>query len=244
MTYLNFLLIFIIPLVIIGLLYLKNVQHPTKPLLKEGMFLLILLAVVYTTPWDNYLVKTGVWDYEEHNILFKIGYVPIEEYSFFVLQSILTCCWCYFIFNKIKMQKASSSTVIKHVISGSLVVLLGFSIYWLAVPNTRYLGLILAWVTPVFLLQWLVGGEHILRNMKVFLACLLPPTLYLWAVDGFAIFKNTWAISGAQTVGFKIYTLPLEEAVFFLVTNVMLVQGLILYILLKNDLKLYLARKK
>ncbi|MBN8501714.1 MAG: lycopene cyclase domain-containing protein, partial [Sphingomonadales bacterium] len=50
----------------------------------------VVIAVVYTTPWDNYLVATRVWWYNPGLVTgFVIGYVPIEEYTFFVLQTVL-----------------------------------------------------------------------------------------------------------------------------------------------------------
>lgn len=52
---------------------------------------LAAIAVVYTTPWDNYLVATGVWYYDPRLVLNRtIGYVPVEEYAFFILQAFLT----------------------------------------------------------------------------------------------------------------------------------------------------------
>jgi lycopene cyclase domain-containing protein len=52
---------------------------------------LAVIAVVYTTPWDNYLVATGVWYYDPRLVLnLTIGYVPVEEYAFFILQAFLT----------------------------------------------------------------------------------------------------------------------------------------------------------
>jgi len=55
------------------------------------MLALIGLSVLYTTPWDNYLVATRVWYYDPALVLNAIiGYVPIEEYTFFILQTILT----------------------------------------------------------------------------------------------------------------------------------------------------------
>jgi lycopene cyclase domain-containing protein len=49
-----------------------------------------IIALVYTTPWDNYLVATGVWHYDPARIWgIVLGYVPLEEYLFFVLQTML-----------------------------------------------------------------------------------------------------------------------------------------------------------
>ncbi len=53
--------------------------------------IVVLVAVAYTTPWDNYLVASGVWTYDAHLVQgLVLGWVPIEEYTFFVLQSIFT----------------------------------------------------------------------------------------------------------------------------------------------------------
>ena len=48
-----------------------------------------MVAVLYTTPWDNYLVATGVWWYDPHLVAgLVLGWVPIEEYTFFILQTL------------------------------------------------------------------------------------------------------------------------------------------------------------
>src|SRR3990172_8316181 len=62
----------------------------------------VLLAVLYTTPWDNYLVATGVWYYNPELVTgVVIGYVPIEEYTFFVVETILAGLWWWFLARRI-----------------------------------------------------------------------------------------------------------------------------------------------
>lgn len=52
--------------------------------------LTVLIALLYTTPWDNYLVATGVWYYDPARVWnIILGYVPLEEYLFFILQPVL-----------------------------------------------------------------------------------------------------------------------------------------------------------
>ncbi len=235
MTYSMFLIVFIIPLVVLGLIYFKQSTYFDKKNLKQAMYLLMLMAFVYTTPWDNYLVKTGIWSYEDHNILFKIGYVPFEEYCFFLLQTVMTTSWCLFILNKNEIKKNTDQKKAKYFIVSLFAILFVSSLLMLQNTSTKYLGLILVWVLPVFILQWVIGGEHLIANLKTFMLCLWPPTIYLWLADSYALYKNIWSISETQTIGLKLYTLPFEEAVFFLATNLMLCQGLILYLLLKND---------
>ena len=61
------------------------------------------------------------------------------------------------------------------------------------------------------------------------LAALLPPWLYLSAADYLAIGAGTWTIDPAQTTGILLGgVLPIEEVVFFLLTNVLIVFGMVL----------------
>ena len=86
MKYSRFLLLFVLPIVVIGAVL-------TLPRLNKrellGLVLLPVAAVIWTTPWDNYLVASGVWRYDPSKVWNVIlGYVPLEEYMFFVLQSL------------------------------------------------------------------------------------------------------------------------------------------------------------
>jgi len=87
MSYALFLLIFIVPpMLLFGWL--------TRRLITRRFLLavaaLLVLCVVYTTPWDNYLVATGVWSYSKSLVIGPtFGYVPVEEYVFFVLQTLM-----------------------------------------------------------------------------------------------------------------------------------------------------------
>lgn len=48
------------------------------------------VATVYTTPWDNALVWSGVWGYpSERPIWALLGWVPIEEYAFFSIETLM-----------------------------------------------------------------------------------------------------------------------------------------------------------
>ena len=87
MSYSLFLIIFVcVPLAI--LVYLTRGQLTRRIVL--GLLVILLAAVIYTTPWDNYLVATRVWYYDPLLVLNVIfGYVPLEEYLFFILQTLL-----------------------------------------------------------------------------------------------------------------------------------------------------------
>ncbi len=90
MTYAVFLLVFlVVPIGALGLVLRKRVSRR----LAVSCGLVCLLAFVYTSPWDNYAAKVGLWSYDP---LFApashfIYYLPWEEYAFYGLQGILVC---------------------------------------------------------------------------------------------------------------------------------------------------------
>lgn len=62
---------------------------------------------------------------------------------------------------------------------------------------------------------------------------LLPvvlPTVYLWVVDTLALKRGTWVIESGTKLGWHFWDgLEIEEAIFFLVTNVLIVFGLVAF---------------
>ena len=72
MTYFGFLVCFVaLPIGLLSLLVLRDARRnrglPLTPGGSRPWFilgLLVIVALVYTTPWDNYLVATRVWWYE------------------------------------------------------------------------------------------------------------------------------------------------------------------------------------
>lgn len=88
MTYPLFLILFLVlPIAVIAFWQRENTRARWW---QVAVALTILLALLYTTPWDNYLVATRVWYYDPARVWnIVLGYVPLEEYLFFVLQTIL-----------------------------------------------------------------------------------------------------------------------------------------------------------
>ncbi|MFI5268294.1 MAG: lycopene cyclase domain-containing protein [Chloroflexota bacterium] len=88
MTYLQFLAVFLAAPIGILLLVLR---HDLRSLPWLAIGTICLIALIYTTPWDNLLILNGVWTYPPRRVLnIVFGVAPLEEYSFFVLQTILT----------------------------------------------------------------------------------------------------------------------------------------------------------
>ena len=62
LTYLAFLALFVCPpLVVLVAVAAREDAPPSRRLQTGGVGLLVVLALVYTTPWDNYLIEQGIW---------------------------------------------------------------------------------------------------------------------------------------------------------------------------------------
>ena len=95
-------------------------------------------------------------------------------------------------------------------------------------PGT-YLALILVWALPPIMMQTGFGADILWRHRRLVLAALLPPLIYLSIADALAIAAGTWTISPAQSLNIYLAgQLPLEEFIFFLITNTLVVFGTIL----------------
>lgn len=90
-----------------------------------------------------------------------------------------------------------------------------------------YMRLIVAWASPVLLMLWIFAYQLLL--LLPWTKTLLPiavPTLYLWIVDTIALRRGTWSIELGTKLGIHVWPhLEIEEAVFFLITNTLVVWG-------------------
>lgn len=239
MTYLQYHLVFIVPVLVVLLLLTARRRGPLAGAynLRDrwvwGWFwLLPTIAFVYTTPWDNYLVFRQVWNYPPERVLGRVGYVPYEEYAFFILQTLITGLFLLWL---LRQQGRPAGLAATPALArwGGAALLLGLAFVGalcLRQEGSFYLGLILAWAMPVLAGQWAFGGDLILGSPRVFWTAVLVPTVYLWFTDAYAISQGIWHISERYTVGLYAGPLPFEEALFFLVTNLLVVTGLMLFL--------------
>lgn len=228
MSYLAFHLVFILPPIAV-LALSTRARGGLAPGELRALGLVMLIALMYTTPWDNYLVWRGIWSYGSDRVLGTIGYVPVEEYLFFLLQPVLTGLWLLLLLHRRGEPRAVGG---KPRVVGALafVLVAAVGVAALGHEGGAYLGLILVWAAPVLAGQWAYAGSALWAHRRVWLLGVAVPTLYLWIADALAIRMGIWRISAEHTLGPALGGLPLEEAVFFLVTNLLVVQGLLLFV--------------
>ena len=196
----------------------------------------VVLAVLYTTPWDNYLVATGVWYYNPALVSGLVfGYVPVEEYTFFVLETILTGLWWWFLARRLSLAETGFEPN-KNLVYLSTCVLVSlwlFFAYLLFFGDQKwtYLSITFFWALPAILPQLAFGAAILWHYRKLVLLSILVPATYLSLIDIVALKETTWSISPAQTTGVLFFgILPLEEVVFFFITNILLSFGITLLV--------------
>ena len=240
MTYFGFLGQFlVVPLVILLIITLIDNRRgkPAHGFLNGraiwmAIGLHVLLAVIYTTPWDNYLVATGVWYYNPKLISGLIlGWVPIEEYTFFVLETILTGLWWWFLARRLtpprEFKPERNIRIVSTAILGAFWLGAAFILISSWKPET-YLSLILVWALPAIMLQLAYGADILWHHRKLVALVILPVFIYISAADSFAISSGTWTIDPTRSMEIFFWALPIEEAVFFLSTVVLIGFGLTL----------------
>lgn len=228
-TYLQFHTVAILP-PIAALVVLSWLRPPThgRRRVVSGLVIITTLAFLYTIPWDDSLIRRGIWEYGEGVVWSRLGAVPVGEALFFVFQPLLTALWLA------RLPFSTDGSLLLSVRQRAAGVLAGVGIgvcggLFLFGESTFYLGAILAWAGPILAIQWGFGWTQLWKNRRMVTLAVGLPTLYLWLVDWTAISLGLWTISPQYSVGITPFGFPIEEAVFFLVTNLFVVQGLVLY---------------
>ena len=205
---------------------------------------LLQVAVLSTLPWDSYLIRNRIWTYPPDVVLGpKLFDIPAEEVFFFFIQTFNTSLLylllskstfhpqylqCDSKLNQPERHAAQSLRVRMHYGQILLALLLVSAFSGIAIGGScTYLGLILAWAVPFLLLLWTLAYQLLLTLpwTNTVLPIVLP-TIYLWIIDTLALRRGTWVIESDTKLGWHLWPgLDIEEAVFFLVTNMLIVFG-------------------
>ncbi|KZF20461.1 terpenoid synthase [Xylona heveae TC161] len=221
----------------------------TRPLLTlldvYKIIFLILVALISTIPWDSYLIRAGIWTYPASVILGPTLFdIPAEEIFFFVIQTYSTSL-LYILLSKPVFfpvylpgrqdrDRERGILLLSWRTLGQVVLVCTFAASCGLIyrgGRGTYLGLIIAWAVPFLLLLWSLGYQFILRlSLLNTLVPVLVPTFYLWIIDTIELKRGTWVIESGTKLDLTLWTgLEIEEATFFLITNTMIVFGLIAF---------------
>jgi len=229
-TYLQFHLIFSLP-VLAALWYLA--PRYERRLLRRataGIAVLVAIAYAYTVPWIAYMIRRGAWSYADGAVLVRALSIPLGEYLYVAIQTLVVA----FALHRRGFDPTFREGDFDRVPRAAGVLaglgMLGGGLWLVSFDaSLLYLGGLIAWVGPVLALQWAVGGGYLARTPRTWLTAALLPAAYFWVVDRIAIGMGTWRIAPEFTTGITVLGLPVEEMVFFLSAGVMTVNGLVLF---------------
>jgi lycopene cyclase domain-containing protein len=132
--------------------------------------------------------------------------------------------------------------------------LLSACLFFFGKEQWTYLSIILFWALPPLILQLFVGADILWHYRRLVFWSIFVTGTYLSLMDILALQETTWSISPAQTTGLVFFgILPLEEVIFFFITNMLLTFGVTLllanvsqerFAALKKQVWAYLARRE
>lgn len=213
-------------------LLLLGCRGRALPLAQVGA--LSTTALLWTAPWDDYLVRSHVWTYDAGRVLGRVGAVPVEEFAFVVLEVLLVAAWAVRTGGlpapALPSDSANSDephTRHRGALGWAAAALVGAGLVVLG-GHLRYLGLLLLWAAPPLALQHAVAGDVLARRWAARLRTAGPVALWLCVADRAALGSGIWAISPVSSTGWAVLGLPVEEALFFALTCLLVTDGLLL----------------
>jgi lycopene cyclase domain-containing protein len=242
MTYLRFHLYFNLPpLLVLGAL---NAQIVTGWGDAMAFGCVLLAVMIFTTPWDNFAAKWGIWGFPPGRYSRKIWHLPVEEYAFFLLQSVNIMLAIRALFHFFPDWLTGQETVVD---SWTFLCLAVSVIPWAVIvwqlrlmrakrgPKVNY-AIHLVWFLPIIYAQWILAPPLFMGHSS--LLSLMTGTfgVYYSLADLVAVRAGVWFFDQNQITGFKVARLlPWEEVAFFYLTTLLVTQSYLL--LLPSDMR-------
>lgn len=242
MTYFRFHLIFNLPLLVLLAAITANVPWTVDELIAAGWVL--LAVVIFTTPWDNLAVKWGIWGFPRARYSLRVWHLPLEEYLFFLLQSVnvmLAVRAFFHFFPDWQTGQVTNLNIIVEALLGASVLpwlLVLLALCWLRKrvgPRVNY-AIHLAWFLPVIYSQWVIAFALFEMHGLMLLLITAVFGIYYTLADLIAVRAGIWFFDEKQITGVKLASaLPWEEIAFFFLTSLLVAQSYIL--LLPEDMR-------
>jgi lycopene cyclase domain-containing protein len=233
-TYFRFHWIFNVPL-LVGLIAI-GWREPWTAGAIQAMGYVVLAAVLFTTPWDNDAARRGIWGFPREKFTLRLGYLPVEEYLFFVLQTLNVMFGLRALLHLFPAWQNHATS------NPTLLIWLGLAasvLIWIVIglqlrawrrDGSTHLNytLHLAWFLPVISMQWIIGGKVFGSHAGLLALVTCAFGLYYTLADLVAVRANLWFFDENQISGHKIGGLPWEEIAFFFLTSLLVAQSYLL----------------
>jgi lycopene cyclase domain-containing protein len=233
MTYGSFHLLFNLPVLLLFSLW------PGQPILQGPQLIaaLVVLAIVmvFTSPWDNYAVARGIWGFPRDKYSFRIKHLPVEEYLFFIIQSVEVMLLVNLLVaagfgspSWFQPDPASPSVGVPMTLFFIAWIVLGITARgWLKRnPRFRYTWHLFYWFGPVIIAQWILAWPILVPRLSMIVIPTLALGTWLSFADRIAIGRGLWHFDEKQITGWKLHgVMPWEEIAFFYGTSLVVAQS-------------------
>jgi len=233
MTYFRFHLFFNLPVLAILLVWPANHAFGLGQWVAVAWVLLAVYA--FTTPWDNYAVGQGIWNFAEGKHWKRLWRLPVEEYLFFGLQSIEVIL---LVNGLIGLRWGSGTWTMPPLNSPVTLGALGALVVgWIFVRllgarrprRFNYAWHLFYWFLPVLAAQWIIGWGILAPRWPLLLVPTFAVGLWLTVADLAAVRSGLWYFDHKQVTGLRLFgILPWEEAAFFHLTSLLVAQSYLL----------------
>jgi lycopene cyclase domain-containing protein len=232
MSYLAMLLIFLVPptvLLSVSVMLRTGQGTDLRRTLRIGLSVLTVLVLVstfYTAPWDKWMIDRGVFFYPPAKVAAWIGGVPVEDLLLFAVQCMFVGSWSLLLVGRLPsgpMPAVLRGRRVRMVVTAAVIaaVVIGLAA---RSQHALYLSSISAWFGPLLAIQYAGGADVLLAQWRMWLAAVVPATMWLWIVEAVAVQQRIWWIDPAQSVTWRPGGLPLEDLIIFMIGNVFVVQ--------------------
>ena len=161
-----------------------------------GLGVLCVIASIWTTPWDNWMVATGVWGYPPSAVLGTIWHIPVEEQAFFVVQTLMTGAWFGLLIDPTRPSAPRSAAARACAALGALGMVAA-GVFAFREGHT-YLGSMLAWFGVPLAVQFAWGADQLGRHVHAIVPGIALPTIVLCVSSPLAVQQGMVLRRGAR----------------------------------------------
>ena len=238
MTYISFHLLFNAPVILLLIFLPGGTELPHRDW--TTMLVVCGIVMVFTTPWDNYAARCGIWSFPKGRYWKKILYLPVEEYAFFILQSVLVMLLCRRL-SPVLGGLGGLGEAPGEALAWSdprfVWPAIAFLLVWIVVGlllrkrihashPAHYAWHLFFWFTPVAVFQWLLAGPILAPQLPLILTVTALAGAYYSLADLVAIRQGIWDFDSAQISGILLArAMPWEEVAFFFLTSLIVAQS-------------------
>lgn len=193
---------------------------------------LSITGTVYSYPWDWWMVDREAFIYSSAKVSVWLWGIPLEDYLLFLLQTLTVALWTLCMIarhGRPRLEEAGRRPIRPSPLPALLAAgaIVGCLILHHFFGSALYLASMAIWFGPPLLVQLAFGGKTLIREKRLWVASVLPPTVIFWIGDVIALKARIWEINPSASL-LKVLDIPVEDPFIFLLGSILVANTMIL----------------